>query len=243
VQPPASSYFSGVLQGHLILLCHRRPNRWIFDTGCTAHSAYLHEMFISLQPHDEPMYAANGALMPIGGLGTAGPFSNVLFLPDLRVNLFSQKQAMHDGWKIILSPDARVFTVVVPPNRVLKTTNYQLRTTNYEIRIPHYELRTTNYELRTTNDERRRTTNNDLRTTNYELRRTTKNYEALRTKNEIRTTNDDLRTANYDEQRKTKNNALRAAKNYELRTMKNYDLRTSNYELPNTNYKLRRTTK
>jgi hypothetical protein len=42
VQPPASSYFSGVLQGHLILLCHRRPNRWIFDTGCTAHSAYLH---------------------------------------------------------------------------------------------------------------------------------------------------------------------------------------------------------
>jgi hypothetical protein len=65
------------------------------------------------------MYAANGALMPIGGLGTAGPFSNVLFLPDLSVNLFSQKQAMHDGWKIILSPDARVFTVVVPPNRVL----------------------------------------------------------------------------------------------------------------------------
>jgi hypothetical protein len=34
---------------------------------------------------------------PIGGLGTAGPFSNVLFLPNLRVNLFSQK---HDGWKI-----------------------------------------------------------------------------------------------------------------------------------------------
>jgi hypothetical protein len=76
-------------------------------------------MFNSLQPHDVPMYAANGALMPIGELGTAGPFSNVLFLPDLRVNIFSQKQAMHDGWKIILSSDARVFTVVVPPNGVL----------------------------------------------------------------------------------------------------------------------------
>jgi hypothetical protein len=65
------------------------------------------------------MYAANGALMPIGGLGTAGPFSNVLFLPDLRVNLFLQKQAMHDGWKITLSSDARDFTVVLPPNRSL----------------------------------------------------------------------------------------------------------------------------
>jgi hypothetical protein len=63
VQPPKSSYFSGVLQGHLILLCHRRPNRWIwiYDTGCTSHSSYLREMFRSLLPHDEPMYAANGA--------------------------------------------------------------------------------------------------------------------------------------------------------------------------------------
>jgi hypothetical protein len=90
VQPPKSSYFSGVLQGHLILLCRRRPNRWIHDTGCTAYSAYLRETFHSLIAHDEPMYAANGARMTIGGLGTAGPFSDVLFLPDLPVNLFSQ---------------------------------------------------------------------------------------------------------------------------------------------------------
>jgi hypothetical protein len=76
-------------------------------------------MFISLQPHDEPMYAANRALMPSGGLGTAGPFSNVLFLPDLRVNLFSQKQAVHDGWRILLSSDARVFTVILPSGRAL----------------------------------------------------------------------------------------------------------------------------
>jgi hypothetical protein len=53
------------------------------------------------------MYAANGARMTIGGLGTAGPFSDVLFLPDLRVNLFSQKQAMRDGSRITLSPDAQ----------------------------------------------------------------------------------------------------------------------------------------
>jgi hypothetical protein len=66
------------------------------------------------------MYAANGARMTIGGLGSAGPFSDVLFLPDLRVNLLSQKQAMRDGSRITLSPDAKIFTVVLPPNRILK---------------------------------------------------------------------------------------------------------------------------
>jgi hypothetical protein len=66
------------------------------------------------------MYAANGARMTIGGLGTAAPFSNVLFLSDLRVNLFSQKQAMRDGSRITLSPDAQIFTVVFPPNRTFK---------------------------------------------------------------------------------------------------------------------------
>jgi hypothetical protein len=120
VHPPKSSYFSGVLQGHLILLCHRRLNRWIYDTGRTAHRAYLRETFHSLVAHDEPMYAANGARMTIGGLGTAGPFSDVLFLPDLRVNLFSQKQAMRDGSRITLSPDAQIFTVVLLPNRTLQ---------------------------------------------------------------------------------------------------------------------------
>jgi hypothetical protein len=120
VQPPHSSHFSWVLQGHLILLCHRRPNRWIYYTGCTAHSAYLRETFHSLVAHDEPMYAANGTHMTIGGLGTAGPFSDVLFLPDLRVNLFSQTQAMRDGSRITLSPDAQILTVVLPPNRTLK---------------------------------------------------------------------------------------------------------------------------
>jgi hypothetical protein len=74
VQPPHSSHCSGVLQGHLILLCHRHPNRWIYDTGCTAHNTYLRETFHSLVAHDEPMYSANGARMTIGGLGTAGPF-------------------------------------------------------------------------------------------------------------------------------------------------------------------------
>jgi hypothetical protein len=49
--------------------------------------------------------------MTIGGLGTAGPFSDVLFLPDLRVNLFSQKQAMRDGSRISLSPDAQNYVV------------------------------------------------------------------------------------------------------------------------------------
>jgi hypothetical protein len=66
------------------------------------------------------MYALNGARMTIGGLGTAGPFSDVLFLPDLRVNLFSQKQAMRDSSRITLSPDAQIFTVVLPPNRILE---------------------------------------------------------------------------------------------------------------------------
>jgi hypothetical protein len=81
---------------------------------------YFRENFHSLVAHDEPMYAANGARMTIGGLGTAGPFSDVLFLPDLRVNLISRKQAMRDGSRITLSPDAQIFTVVLPPNRTLK---------------------------------------------------------------------------------------------------------------------------
>jgi hypothetical protein len=44
----AAPHFSGVLQGHLNWLCHRRPNRpnrWIYDTGCTAHSAISAKIF------------------------------------------------------------------------------------------------------------------------------------------------------------------------------------------------------
>jgi hypothetical protein len=39
VQPSYTQYFSGALSDNLILLCHRKPNRWIYDTGCTSHSS------------------------------------------------------------------------------------------------------------------------------------------------------------------------------------------------------------
>jgi hypothetical protein len=50
----------------------------------------------------------------------AGPFFNVLFLPELQINLFSQKQAMHEGASITLSADAAIFTVRtrIPPGGV-----------------------------------------------------------------------------------------------------------------------------
>jgi hypothetical protein len=89
---------------------HRRPNRWIYDTGCTAHSAYLQSMFHILHPCSETMLAANGAPMNISVQGKAGPFfEDVLCLPDLRINLFSQKQAMRQNSHIALSADATIF--------------------------------------------------------------------------------------------------------------------------------------
>jgi hypothetical protein len=60
------------------------------------------------------MFAANGNRMAVGGIGKAGPFSRVLFLQDLQVNLFSQKQARQDGGTISLSADASIFTVIIP---------------------------------------------------------------------------------------------------------------------------------
>lgn len=112
VPPPQSHYFSGALHDQLILICHRNPHRWIFDTGCTSHSAYLRSMFSVLNPHDESMFAANGNAMTVGGIGDAGPFSKVLFLPDLQITLFSQKQAMKEGASISLSADATIYSVL-----------------------------------------------------------------------------------------------------------------------------------
>jgi hypothetical protein len=60
------------------------------------------------------MFAANGNPMTVGGVGEAGPFSKVLFLPDLQVNLFSQKQVRQEGATTSLSADASIFTVIIP---------------------------------------------------------------------------------------------------------------------------------
>ena len=51
-------------------------------------------------------------VMSVAGIGTTALLSNVLFLPDLQANLFSQKQAMREGASIILSADGLVFTVI-----------------------------------------------------------------------------------------------------------------------------------
>ena len=45
------------------------------------------------------------------GTGTAGSISNVLYLPDLQANLYSQKQAMREGSSVTLSADGLTFTV------------------------------------------------------------------------------------------------------------------------------------
>jgi hypothetical protein len=54
------------------------------------------------------MFAANGNPMTVGGVGEAGPFSKVLFLPDLQVR-FQQ-----EGATISLPADASIFTVIIP---------------------------------------------------------------------------------------------------------------------------------
>ena len=65
------------------------------------------------------MYAANGAPMKVTGIGTAGTVPNVLYLPDLQANLFSQKQAMREGAKILLSNVGQVSTVTTTDDRVV----------------------------------------------------------------------------------------------------------------------------
>ena len=64
---------------------HRRIHRWIFDNGCTAHSAFLPTMF--QEPHLDKMYAAKGTVMSVAGIGSAGLLSNVFYLPDLQAIL------------------------------------------------------------------------------------------------------------------------------------------------------------
>jgi hypothetical protein len=122
VQPPSTDahFFGGVIHHCLFTEIHRRPNRWIFDTGCTAHSSYLRTMFQTVRPCTETMFAANGAPMPISGIGHAGPFDHVLFLPDLRINLFSHKQAMRQGEGVKLSPNGQIFTVTLGSGRKLE---------------------------------------------------------------------------------------------------------------------------
>ena len=109
--PDTFPCFSGVLHHAFSLNQRRRIHRWIFDNGCTAHSAFLPTMFQELHPCNDKMYAANGTVMSVAGIGTAGSLSIVLYLPDLQANLFSQKQAMREGASIQLSADGFVFTV------------------------------------------------------------------------------------------------------------------------------------
>ena len=43
--PDSYPFFAGVLNHVLMLDNHRSSHRWIFDNGCTAHSAFLRTMF------------------------------------------------------------------------------------------------------------------------------------------------------------------------------------------------------
>jgi hypothetical protein len=77
-------------------------------------------MFNILRPCSETMLAANGAPMNISGQGKAGPLEDVLCLPDLRINLFSQKQAMRQNSHIALYADATIFKVTLPNGRTFE---------------------------------------------------------------------------------------------------------------------------
>ena len=67
-------------------------------------------MFHKLGPCQDQMLAANGTSMSVCGTGVAGSISNVLYLPDLQANLYSQKQALREGASISLSADGLVLT-------------------------------------------------------------------------------------------------------------------------------------
>ena len=73
---------------------------YIFDNGCAVYSSLLPTMFQKLHPCNDKMYAANGTVMSVAGIGTACSLSDVLYLPDLQANLFSQKQAKREGASI-----------------------------------------------------------------------------------------------------------------------------------------------
>ena len=62
------------------------------------------------------MFAANGTSMSVRGTGVAGSIFNVLYLPDMQVNLYSQKQAMCEGASISLSDDGLIFPVTTVTN-------------------------------------------------------------------------------------------------------------------------------
>ena len=114
IPPEEFPFFGGVIYSNFLKDQHHVKNRWIFDNGCTAHSAFFREMFTDLTTCEDVMYAANGTQIRIEGQGNAGSISNVLYLPELQANLFSQKQAMREGAKITLSTDGQTFKVQFP---------------------------------------------------------------------------------------------------------------------------------
>ena len=94
--------------------------KWIFDNGCTAHSAYQRDDFTHMRECKEAMYAANGTSMTVSGFGTAGSIQNVLYLPD-QANFYSQKQAMREGANISPSSDGlTIFTVTTPTGATMQ---------------------------------------------------------------------------------------------------------------------------
>ena len=60
-------FFAGVLHDNAIFAIHQQCQDfiWIFDNGCTAHSASVPQMFTSLQSRQYLMYAANGSPMQV----------------------------------------------------------------------------------------------------------------------------------------------------------------------------------
>ena len=109
-------FFSGVLHDRMILVDIRSSVTVIlgFLTTTAELIVPLHDKCLLLW---SLVYAANGAPINITGIGTAG---TVLYLPDLQVNLFSQKQAIREGVIISLSSDGQVFTVTTADDRVMR---------------------------------------------------------------------------------------------------------------------------
>ena len=68
------------------------------------------------------MFAANGTVMTVAGIGTAGSISNVLYLPDLQADQFSLMQAMREGATITLSSDGLVLTVTPQSGNLMEFT-------------------------------------------------------------------------------------------------------------------------
>ena len=88
------------------------PNRWIFDTGCSAHMSSFRSDFTDIQPFSGWVRVAGGNRYHVKGRGsvalhtvlprgdvTASTLENTLYVPDMpNTHFFSWSQARHKGF-------------------------------------------------------------------------------------------------------------------------------------------------